>query len=108
MLTIEQIKSDLREIRYYYSKQKEFDGASRWIGKSSVYEKVAKYNEAVCKAPLILYDIYVSLYVNNNTQLAVALDRDCSADYIKRLNKQLCLFLQTELSNKEEMLGEDK
>ncbi len=28
-MTLDQVKSDLKEIQYYYAKQKELDGASR-------------------------------------------------------------------------------
>jgi len=97
-MTIEQVKTDLREIRYYYAKQKDLDGAARCVGTSSIKEKVERYNEAVRKAPVKLYDVYVSLYVNNNTQLVLSFDWDCSSEYVKRLNRQLCRFLQEELS----------
>ena len=33
------------------------------------------------------------LYVHNNTQEALAFDRDCCTEYIRRLNKELCVFL---------------
>ena len=100
-MTIRQVKEDLREIRYYYGKQKELDGASRTVGTSSITEKIERYHTAVRKAPVRLYDLYVALYValyvHNNTQLAVALDWDYSADYIRKLNNQLCQFLSKEL-----------
>lgn len=97
-MTIQQIKEDLKEIRYYYSRQRDFDCASRVIGQSTVTEKAERYNAAVRKAPAVLYDLYVSLYVNNNTQLVVSLDWDCSPDYIKRMNNKLCAFLSKELN----------
>lgn len=37
--------------------------------------------------------MYVELYVHNNTQEAVSFDWDCCVEYIRKLNKQLCLFL---------------
>jgi len=39
MITINQIREDLREIRYYYSKQKVFDQASKTVIQSSVIDK---------------------------------------------------------------------
>jgi len=101
-MTLEQVKADLRDIRYYYAKQKDLDGAARSVGTSSIKEKVERYNEAVRKAPVKLYDVYVSLYVNNNTQLVLSFDWDCSSEYVKRLNRQLCRFLQEELSKGNE------
>ena len=99
-MTVQQVKDDLREIRYYYAKQKELDSASRTVGTSSITEKIERYNTAVRKAPVRLYDLYVALYVHNNTQLAVALDWDYTADYIRKLNNQLCQFLKQELEGK--------
>jgi len=93
MLTIQQIREDLKDIRYYYSKQKMFDHASKTVIQSSVLDKVNRYNQAVKDAPARLYDIYVSLYVQNNSQEALAYDWDYSPDYIKQLNKKLCDFL---------------
>ena len=93
MLTIQKIREDLKEIRYYYSKQKMFDSVSKTVIQSSVLDKVNKYNQAVKDAPARLYDLYISLYVYDNTQEALAYDRDCSCDYIRQLNKRLCEYL---------------
>lgn len=102
MTTIQQIKADLREIRYYYAKQKDLDGAAHTVGTSKISQKLERYNAAVRNAPIRLYDLYISLYVNNNTQLVVSFDWDCTVDHIKRLNRQLCLFLQKELETMHE------
>ncbi len=93
MVTMRQIREDLREIRYYYSKRELLDKASKVILPNSVLEKVERYNQAVANAPIRLYDLYVSLYVQNNTQAALSYDWDFSPDYIKQLNKQLCEYL---------------
>ena len=92
MVTMQAIREDLREIRYYYSKQKMFEDSSKYVVARSVLEKVNRYNEAVQNAPARLYDLYISLYVQNNTQAALAYDWDFCNDYIKRLNKQLCEY----------------
>ena len=92
-MTIQEIRSDLRAIRYYYSKQKEFDKAAETVGESKVVETVRRYNQAVTNAPPRLYKVYVELYVHNNTQEAVSFDWDCCVEYIRKLNKQLCLSL---------------
>ena len=76
MISLKQIRQDLREIRYYYSKQ----------------------NEAMKRAPIKLYDVYISLYINNNTQEALAFDWDVCCEYIRKLNKSLCEFLQRQLA----------
>lgn len=98
MLSLKQIKQDLRDIRYYYSKQKAFDGLADSVGENDVAEKAAMYNRAMRKAPIKLYDVYISLYINNNTQEALAFDWDLSNDYIRKMNKSLCEFLQRQLA----------
>ncbi len=100
MKTMQEIKTDLREIRYYYAKQKEFIGVTDTVGASQISEVAERYNRAVRKAPVRLYDVYISLYVSNRTQMGLALDWSCSLEYIKRLNRQLRDFLLKEL-NKE-------
>lgn len=92
-MTIHGIRENLRDIRYYYSKQKDFEFAAKTVGQSAVVDTVNKYNQAVKDAPARLYDLYVSLYVLNNNQAALAYEWDKSNDYIKQLNKQLCEFL---------------
>lgn len=100
MLTIQQIKADLNEIRYYYTHEQEFAGAIRTIGKSSIFDKLERYNEAIRKASAQQYNLYVALYVQGSTQLNVALDWERTPEHIKRLNRQLCQFFQKEF-NKE-------
>lgn len=94
MLAIQEVRRELREIRYYYAKQKVFDKATKEIP-SAVIETVSRYNQAIKNAPARLYDLYIHLYVLNNTQEALAYDWDYSNDYIKQLNKQLCEYLQS-------------
>ena len=82
------------EIRYYYSRKKQFDKASNEAPSGSVFEKVRKYNQAIGFAPARLYDLYVSLYMNNLTQEALAHELGFTPEYIQQLNKKLLLFLQ--------------
>ena len=100
-MTLDQVKSDLKEIQYYYAKQKELDGASRTIGASKITKKVELYNEAVRNAPVKLYEVYVSLYVHNNTQLTLSFDWDCSLEYVKRQLRKLRIFLKEQLEKEE-------
>lgn len=93
MVSMQEIRKDLREIRYYYAKQKDLDKASKEIAENAISEKVNKYNQVIKNAPVRLFDLYISLYTQNNTQAALAYDWDLSEDYIKQLNKQLCLYL---------------
>lgn len=97
MKTLAEIREDLKDIRFYYANQKNLERHKNYVGENAISKTVAEYNKAVCKAPIQLYDLYCSLYLDNNTQEVVAEDRDCSAEYIRKLNKKLCLFLQREL-----------
>ncbi len=97
-MTIREIKSDLREIQYYYAHEKEFEKADKIVGQNRITEKVARYNAAVRNAPPRLYDVYLSLYIYYNTQIVAADDMDCSVAHIKRLNRQLCEFFMRELA----------
>ena len=100
METLQTIREDLREIRYYYAKKKQLDTALEKIAPSCALDKVLRYNEAIKQAPIRLYDLYISLYVENNTQVALAYDWGYSNDYIKQLNKQLCEFFLNSFKTK--------
>ncbi|MBQ7340510.1 MAG: hypothetical protein IJW43_06635 [Clostridia bacterium] len=93
MKSIQEIKEDLKMIRYYYSKEKEFEAASKVTGKSNLTLLIEKYNQAVRNAPIRLYEVYVSLYVHNNTQLVLSFDLDCSPDYVRKLNNKCNIHL---------------
>ena len=94
MKTLHQIREDLRAIRFYYEKKSDLERGAKHIGESAVVQLVEKYNAAVRNAPVRLYDLYVCLYVHNNTQAVVAEDKGYSTEYIRRLHKQLCEYLQ--------------
>ncbi len=92
MVTMKQVREDLREIRYYYSKQKEFE-AAKCVVESAVFEKVNRYNQAIRTAPPRLYDLYISVYTQNNTLYALTYEWDFCYEYIKQIHKQLCEYL---------------
>lgn len=100
MLTIKNVKEELSEIRHFYSKKEEFERFSRVVGKPEVCGLVEKYNAVIRRAPIRLYDLYVSLYVKDNTQSAVAVDWKVGTDYVRQLNRKLCDFFIKEF-NKE-------
>ncbi len=93
MKSMQEIREDLKEIRYYYAKQKMFDNAAKIIG-HGLLEKVDRYNKAMGNAPAKLIEIYYTLYVLNNTQAAVSYDWDITTEAVKQLNHQLCEYLQ--------------
>lgn len=98
MLSFEKIRADLKEVRYYYERKEIFDSAIGGIGLNAVLEKVKRYNQAVQSAPPRLYDLYISLYIKNFTQEGLSIELGYTPEHIRRLNKKLLLFLQTQLS----------
>lgn len=98
MLTINQVREDLREIRFYYSMQSLFDSAANSVRPVAILNKVERYNAAIKTAPAKLYILYVSLYVNNTSQAALADDWGYTREYIKEMNQKLVEYLQKTLS----------
>lgn len=99
MLTVKEIRKDLQEISYYFSHKEMFDDVINIIGGCAVLEKIQRYNEAIKKAPLRIYEIYVELHLHDKTQEALAEERNYTAGYIQQLNKELLQFLQKTLKN---------
>lgn len=99
-MTANEVREDLREIRYYYSMKEMFDSGAKMVVASVVIEKVECYNKAIAKAPARLYILYMSLYVRNNSQTALADDWGYTANYIKDLNNLLVEFLKNEIKEK--------
>ena len=63
MVERDQIRRELRDIRYYYSKKNMFDAAFKETGGNNITELVEKYNLSIKEASPQLYDIYISLYM---------------------------------------------
>lgn len=97
------IRNDLKEIRYYYSRLSVFDKALENVGKNVILEKIEKYNKAICLATPRLYDLYVSLYLQNNTQDSLSEKLGYTIETISRLNSQLVKFFQKEFMKEEKL-----
>ena len=106
MLTLNQIRKDLKDIRYYYSRKNLFDKYFLDTGKNSITETVIQYHTAIQSAPIKLYDLYTSLYINNNTQEVLAEDLCLTPEYIQKLNIKLLKYFQEYFLNKENNTGE--
>ena len=83
MLTTVQVRNDLKEIRYYYSMKELFDRSSKTVKPLAIVQKVERYNTAMQNAPARLYILYVSLYIDNNTQAVLAEEWQLTTDYMK-------------------------
>lgn len=97
-MTLNEIRDDLREIRYYYTHKAAFDNAVKLIGTNTVVEKAERYNKIIQSAPARMYDLYLGLYVNGYTQEAYADEAGYCPQHIQELNKQLILYLQKVMS----------
>ena len=97
MESMDTIRKELKEVRYYYANREMFDQAAKGVGENEIIKTVNRYNAAVQKAPVKLYALYIGLYVGNRTQEALAQDMNFSPDYIYRQHRKLLRFLQGEI-----------
>ena len=99
MKTLQEIRKDLKEIRYYYTRKNLFDEGCKIVGANYITEKSKQYAEAVKEAPPKLYDLYINLYLKGATQEGLAIEMGYTPEYIQILNKRLLLFLQAQLKD---------
>ena len=99
MKTIEQIRYDLREIKYYYSRRDAFDDNAVRVAPSKVLETVRQYNKYMADAPARLYDLYVALYTENCSQMCVAEDLMITPEYVSMQNQKILKYLQRRFNN---------
>lgn len=98
MKSLNEIRNDLANIRYYYARKEVFDKAELSIGKNAITEVAKKYNVAIRNAPPRLYDLYISLYIMNNTQESLAAEMNYSLQNIQLHHTNLVQFLQKSIT----------
>lgn len=101
MLTLNAIREELKEIRYYMSRKSVFDKVVHCVGKNAIEVRMQLYNKYICEATPRLYDLYVSLYLDNNTQESLSEKLGYSMEHICRLNTQLVKFFQQKMLSDE-------
>ncbi len=99
-LSIEDIRKDLKDIRFYYTYRKDLLEASKIIYENELVIKIDVYNKAMIYAPILLYHIYHGLYIQSNTLQSLANKLCFSYDYIQKLNRKLVSFLHLQLNKK--------
>lgn len=97
-MTIKEIREDLKEIRYYYSRKSHLDTMAEKHASHIVMEKMRLYETVINKAPLRLYDLYINLYLEGNSQASLSDKWGYSPENIKYLNDKLCRYLQDALN----------
>ncbi|MGN1223199.1 MAG: hypothetical protein ACI4T1_03620 [Christensenellales bacterium] len=100
-MTREQIRQDLKDIRYYYSRKSVIEKGFLNTGKINIDEVVEKYNKAICKANPQMYDIYISLYLENNSQESLADKFGYCVQHVSKLNCKLVDFFKKEFDKEE-------
>ena len=93
MYSLEQIREDLRDIRYYYAHKDVFDKNEVSVGVNVVKRKVEKYNAVIVFAPPRFYDLYVGRYAPS----AYAMKCGYATNYIYKVNNELQSFFQKNL-----------
>lgn len=68
-MTIQDIKDELQEVKYYYGHKEMFDRALSTVSKNKVLEKVARYNDLVQDAPAQLFG-FVCRYIHGEQHAA--------------------------------------
>lgn len=97
-ITKGRIREDLKEIRCYYSLIAEFEKCAKTVKPVEVLKTVERYNEVMQNAPARLYILYVSLYIQNNTQTALAEEWGFSREYVKDTHNRLVDYLHKALN----------
>ena len=94
-MTEDEIRSELRQIRYYHLHKKHLDITLTNGIPNRITQIIKKYNQMIETAPIMLYHLYVGLYIWGETQGALAFDMDLTTDYISKCHKKLIKFLLT-------------
>ncbi len=91
-MTRKEVKRDLHEIRYYLRRKSEIDYASRPVGTHDL-EKLLYYNELMRKAPIRLYEVYLTVYIHGMTFEEASESLCLSVTYVFCLQKALIDYL---------------
>ena len=102
MRTLEEIREDLKNIRYYYARKEYYKNVisvnnipiKDWKANINLYVNASK------KAPRRLKDAFEGLYLGNNTQKQLASQWEVTEKYIQILNKRLIVYLQSILPDR--------
>lgn len=93
----EQVRSDLKNIRYYYVYHREIEKARQDCYLNFV-NKVKLYNQMIAFASLPLYKVYHELYIVGSTQEVVSEKLNFSTEYISKFNARLIDFFYSMMS----------
>ena len=92
MISLDLIKNELEDIKYYYSRKDMFDKAFNSVGKKEILQTVERYNAIICSAPPKVYELYVTLYIECCTYEAAAEALCYSVNYVYKTHKKILDF----------------
>ena len=92
------IRDDLKGIRYYYQRKDKLERSAIEVGANSIKQKVDMYNKFMCSADPRLYELYVYLYIEGNTQESATYEFGFSIDNIHRLHRMLIKYLLAKMT----------
>lgn len=101
MISMDKIREDLKDIRYYFARKAIFDSVSVGVGLNQILDKVEMYNRAILASPPRLFDLYVCLYTKGYTQEALSAELGFTPEYVQMQHKKLLLFLQSRFDESE-------
>ena len=93
-MTLDQIRKDLKDIRYYYGRKHIFDTAVVDMRLNQLMAMVKRYNQAIQNAPARLCDMYICLYTKGYTQERLAEELCVSPQYVQIQHKRMLVFLK--------------
>ena len=105
MITLQTIKKELENIRYYYARKDMFNKAFDSVGKNEILRTAEKYNQAICGASPKLYEMYVALYIECCTYEAAAESLCYSVNYVYKTNKKIVDFFFNALNREAAEYG---
>lgn len=102
MITKDEIRTTLGDIRFYYANIRSFQNASKYVGENRIVKTAENYNRAIENAPPKLYELYIHLYINNGMMASVAAELNYSIGYINKLNNGLVKYFYNYFDKNEE------
>ena len=98
-MTLEEIHNELKQIRFV-NLMPEWKTPGKRVFVSKVMESLLeKYQKAIEVAPIQHYILFMELYVEGRTQQELSVKWGYGVSYIKKLNKKLCQYLQSVLTD---------
>ena len=97
-MTVNQIREELMQVRYYYANKELLDQSMQITGNAEFLEMIKKYNSSILAAEPKLYAVYVYLYLENYTQVALANKWGFAPEYIQRLHSRLLNFFHKQFN----------